>query len=153
MALVDWADEEGARFSRSLFGSAACVGTLDIDVLRGLTDREGDRLPEILAAHGVDTVGQELLARAAEGRGPTLTSSLWLNGGIWTNFNGLTVGNAANAQGNTLIATNLTTFGGFGAINGQGEETFPCAAAEEAFFSVSAFIPLTPRIARRDDAL
>ena len=54
VALVDWADEEGARFSRSLFGSAACVGTLDVDVLRGLTDKEGDKLPEVLAAHGVD---------------------------------------------------------------------------------------------------
>ncbi len=54
VALVDWADEEGARFSRSLFGSAACVGTLDIDVLRGLTDKEGSKLPEVLAAHGVD---------------------------------------------------------------------------------------------------
>ncbi len=54
VALVDWADEEGARFSRSLFGSAASVGTLDIDVLRGLTDKEGAKLPEVLAAHGVD---------------------------------------------------------------------------------------------------
>lgn len=54
IALVDWADEEGARFSRSLFGSAASVGTLDIDVLRGLIDREGNKLPEVLAAHGVD---------------------------------------------------------------------------------------------------
>ena len=54
IALVDWADEEGARFSRSLFGSAASVGTLDIDVLRGLTDKDGNQLPEVLAAHGVD---------------------------------------------------------------------------------------------------
>ncbi|HSB86571.1 MAG TPA: Zn-dependent hydrolase [Ilumatobacteraceae bacterium] len=54
VALVDWADEEGARFSRSLFGSAAAVGTLDIEVLRGLTDKEGNKLPEVLAAHGVD---------------------------------------------------------------------------------------------------
>ena len=54
VALVDWADEEGARFSRSLFGSAASVGTLDIDVLRGLTDKEGNKLPEVLAEHGVD---------------------------------------------------------------------------------------------------
>ncbi len=54
VAVVDWADEEGARFSRSLFGSAACMGTLDIEVLRGLTDREGQRLPEVLADHGVD---------------------------------------------------------------------------------------------------
>ncbi|HEY7627458.1 MAG TPA: M20/M25/M40 family metallo-hydrolase, partial [Ilumatobacteraceae bacterium] len=54
VALVDWADEEGARFSRSLFGSAACAGTLDVDVLRGLTDRDGNQLPDVLAAHGVD---------------------------------------------------------------------------------------------------
>jgi N-carbamoyl-L-amino-acid hydrolase len=54
VALVDWADEEGARFSRSLFGSAACVGTLDVDVLRGLTDKDGSKLPDILREHGVD---------------------------------------------------------------------------------------------------
>ena len=54
IALVDWADEEGARFSRSLFGSAACMGTLDIEVLRGLTDKEGAALPQVLAEHGVD---------------------------------------------------------------------------------------------------
>ncbi len=42
VALVDWADEEGARFSRSLFGSAAVVGTLDLEVLRGL-QRQGGR--------------------------------------------------------------------------------------------------------------
>ncbi len=53
-ALVDWADEEGARFSRSLFGSAAVVGTLDVDILRGLKDRQGDALPEVLAQHGVN---------------------------------------------------------------------------------------------------
>ena len=54
VACVDWADEEGARFSRSLFGSAASMGTLDIEVLRGLSDKEGARLPEILGQHGVD---------------------------------------------------------------------------------------------------
>ncbi len=29
--LVDWADEEGARFGKSLFGSSACSGHLDLD--------------------------------------------------------------------------------------------------------------------------
>jgi len=52
-ALVDWADEEGARFSRSLFGSAAVVGTLDIDILRDLKDRWGNALPDVVAEHGV----------------------------------------------------------------------------------------------------
>lgn len=54
VALVDWADEEGARFSRSLFGSAAVAGTLDVDIVRSLADKEGNRLPDVLAEHGVD---------------------------------------------------------------------------------------------------
>jgi hydantoinase/carbamoylase family amidase len=54
LKLVDWADEEGARFGRSLLGSSAAAGTLDPDAVRGLTDAEGTRLPDALAAHGVD---------------------------------------------------------------------------------------------------
>jgi allantoate deiminase len=52
--LVDWADEEGARFGRSLLGSSAVSGTLEPDSVRGLTDRDGTALPDALAAHGVD---------------------------------------------------------------------------------------------------
>jgi N-carbamoyl-L-amino-acid hydrolase len=54
LKLVDWADEEGARFGRSLLGSSACAGTLDPDSVRGLTDRDGHTLPDALAAHGVE---------------------------------------------------------------------------------------------------
>jgi allantoate deiminase len=53
LKLVDWADEEGARFGRSLMGSSAAAGTLDPDAVRGLTDRDGWALPDALAAHGV----------------------------------------------------------------------------------------------------
>jgi N-carbamoyl-L-amino-acid hydrolase len=52
--LVNWADEEGARFGRSLFGSSACAGTLDPGELRGLRDRDGIALPDALAEHGVE---------------------------------------------------------------------------------------------------
>jgi len=52
--LVDWADEEGARFGKSLFGSAACSGKLDMDEARGLRDRDGVTLPEALRGIGVD---------------------------------------------------------------------------------------------------
>lgn len=57
-ALVDWADEEGARFSRSLFGSGAVAGTLDLDILRELKDRWGNALPDVVGEHGVslDTI-------------------------------------------------------------------------------------------------
>lgn len=52
--LVSWADEEGARFGRSLFGSSAAAGSMaDQDELRQLTDRDGIALPDALAEHGV----------------------------------------------------------------------------------------------------
>lgn len=51
--LVDWADEEGARFGRSLLGSSAVSGSLDPDEVRGLKDKDGIGLPEALAEHGV----------------------------------------------------------------------------------------------------
>jgi allantoate deiminase len=54
LRLVDWADEEGARFGRSLFGSGAAAGTLKPDDVRGLKDREGVALPDALAEHGVE---------------------------------------------------------------------------------------------------
>ena len=52
--LVDWADEEGARFGRSLFGSSACSGFLDMDEARGLRDKDGVPLIAALAEHGID---------------------------------------------------------------------------------------------------
>jgi hydantoinase/carbamoylase family amidase len=53
--LVNWADEEGARFGRSLFGSSAAGGSMrDQDELRQLVDRDGIALPDALAEHGVD---------------------------------------------------------------------------------------------------
>jgi beta-ureidopropionase / N-carbamoyl-L-amino-acid hydrolase len=53
--LVDWADEEGARFGRSLFGSSAAAGSMaDQDELRALSDRDGVSLPDALREHGVD---------------------------------------------------------------------------------------------------
>ena len=54
LRLVDWADEEGARFGRSLFGSSACAGTLEVDEVRDLRDREGERLEDVVARHDVD---------------------------------------------------------------------------------------------------
>jgi len=54
LRLVDWADEEGARFGRSLFGSGAAAGALAPDDVRGLKDRGGVALPDALREHGVD---------------------------------------------------------------------------------------------------
>ncbi|HVL65984.1 MAG TPA: Zn-dependent hydrolase [Vicinamibacterales bacterium] len=54
LAVVDWADEEGARFGRSLVGSSAAGGSLKVDDLRALTDKQGTRMPDALRQHGVD---------------------------------------------------------------------------------------------------
>src|SRR5258708_6629203 len=52
--LVNWADEEGARFGRSLFGSSAAAGSMrDQDELAKLTDRDGVTLPDAAGRYGV----------------------------------------------------------------------------------------------------
>jgi len=52
--LVDWADEEGARFGRSLLGSSAFAGTHSIEADRKRTDKDGIRMDDALRRCGVD---------------------------------------------------------------------------------------------------
>jgi len=71
--LVNWADEEGARFGRSLFGSSATAGSMaDQDELRQLTDAEGVRLPDALGEYGVD------LDRALDARSQLRSAAAYL---------------------------------------------------------------------------
>src|SRR3954467_4782427 len=67
LKLVDWADEEGARFGRSLLGSSAAAGTLDPEAVRHLKDNQGVALPEALKEDGVDldTMGEAELPEIA----------------------------------------------------------------------------------------
>jgi N-carbamoyl-L-amino-acid hydrolase len=56
--LVNWADEEGARFGRSLFGSSAAAGSMaDQEELRQRRDSDGVALPDALRERGVDLDG------------------------------------------------------------------------------------------------
>ena len=52
--LVDWADEEGARFGRSLFGSSAASGTMNPDDLRELADKQGIKLVDAVGKYGIN---------------------------------------------------------------------------------------------------
>jgi N-carbamoyl-L-amino-acid hydrolase len=71
--LVSWADEEGARFGRSLFGSSAAAGSMrDQDELRSLKDLDGLALPDVLREHGVE------LDRALEARTELETAAAYL---------------------------------------------------------------------------
>jgi hydantoinase/carbamoylase family amidase len=63
LVLVDWADEEGARFGRSLFGSSAAAGSLDPAELADARDAEGRTASEVLSENGVD------LEQAPQARG------------------------------------------------------------------------------------
>ncbi len=53
LILIDFADEEGSRFGRSLFGSSALAGTLDPAALKGLADGEGHPIATVLGEAGV----------------------------------------------------------------------------------------------------
>jgi N-carbamoyl-L-amino-acid hydrolase len=71
--LVNWADEEGARFGRSLFGSSAAAGSMaDQDDLRQRKDANGVFLPDALREHGVD------LDRALEARSRLESAAAYL---------------------------------------------------------------------------
>jgi N-carbamoyl-L-amino-acid hydrolase len=54
IAVVDWADEEGARFGRSLLGSSAAGGSLVVEDVRGLVDKQGTALVDALRENGVE---------------------------------------------------------------------------------------------------
>jgi allantoate deiminase len=54
IAVVDWADEEGARFGRSLLGSSAASGSLEVSEVRALVDKQGTALPDALKENGVE---------------------------------------------------------------------------------------------------
>ena len=54
LRLIDWADEEGARFGRSLVGSGAAGGSLNIEDIRNLKDRQGVTQADALKENGVD---------------------------------------------------------------------------------------------------
>jgi len=72
LVLVDWADEEGARFGCSLFGSSAFAGSLDPGALAGLRDADGLAIEAVLAEHGVELERAPLCAGRRAGLGAYL---------------------------------------------------------------------------------
>jgi len=72
LVLVDFADEEGARFGRSLFGSSAVAGTLDPAAVAALRDRDGTPIADALAENGIDLERAPLAAARRERLGAFL---------------------------------------------------------------------------------
>jgi hydantoinase/carbamoylase family amidase len=140
LRVVDWADEEGARFGKSLFGSSACSGSLELDQVRGLVDAAGVRLPDALAAVGIDferikDSGRELATAAAYlelhiEQGPVLLDL------------GLALGAVLGTFG---VERHAVTFRGQAAHSGST----PMNRRRDAFLAAARMAPEISEIARR----
>jgi N-carbamoyl-L-amino-acid hydrolase len=142
LRLVDWADEEGARFGRSLLGSSAAAGSLDVKAVRDLRDAEGTRLEDALRACGVivDDMhkAQEALQRINAKaylemhieQGPVLESMQRSAGVVLGTFG---------------LERNMVRFVGQAAHSGST----PIAMRRDAFLAAAAFALECREIARR----
>lgn len=108
--LVDWADEEGARFGSSTFGSSAVAGLLDLDGVMRLEDAEGNRLQEVLAGYGITaaTMG----APSAELSGIDTLLELHIEQGPVLETAGVPLGVPTGAAAARRIAVTFTGKGG-----------------------------------------
>ena len=141
VSLVDWADEEGARFGKSLFGSSACSGNLDMDEARTLHDKDGISLPTALKEQGIDfekvkDSGRELANAAAYvelhiEQGPVLLDL------------GLPLGAVLGTFG---VERHAITFHGQGAHSGST----PMNRRKDAFLAAAKMSPEIYRIAERN---
>lgn len=138
--LVDWADEEGARFGKSLFGSSACSGNLNLEEARGLKDKDGIRLVDALREVGID------LERVKASRGELKNAAAYLELHI--------------EQGPVLLEMDLplaAVLGTFGverhAINFHGQAAHsgstPMNRRKDAFLAAARMSPEIYRIAER----
>lgn len=129
LALVEWADEEGARFGHSLFGSSAVAGTLNVAEARELTDAAGLRLGEVVAEHGV------VLDRLAEARQEVHGALAYLEAhieqGPVLEREGLPIGAVSGTVG---VERHLVTFRGQTAHSGST----PMDARRDTFLAAAA---------------
>jgi N-carbamoyl-L-amino-acid hydrolase len=138
--LVDWADEEGARFGKSLFGSSACSGNLNMEEARVLKDKDGIGLPEALSKAGIEfervkESGRELASAAAYielhiEQGPVLLDL------------GLPLGAVLGTFG---VERHAVLFHGQAAHSGST----PMNRRKDAFLAAAKMSPETYRIAER----
>ncbi len=97
VAFVDFADEEGARFARSLFGSSAVSGHLVPSELADLRDRQGNRLEDVLHEYGVEISG--VLAAGNRLDGARACLELHIEQGPVLEAEGLAVGTVLGTVG------------------------------------------------------
>jgi N-carbamoyl-L-amino-acid hydrolase len=138
--LVDWADEEGARFGKSLYGSSACAGTLDLAEARGLKDRQGVTLPDALRAVGIDL--ERAKDSGAELKGAAAYLELHIEQGPVLLDLGLPLGAVLGTFG---VERHAITFRGQAAHSGST----PMNRRKDAFLAAARMSPEIYEIARR----
>ena len=138
--LVDWADEEGARFGKSLFGSSACSGKLDMDEARSLRDKQGIGLPEALKTVGVDF--ERVKESGAELKNAAAYLELHIEQGPVLLDLGLPLGVVLGTFG---VERHAITFHGQAAHSGST----PMNRRKDAFLAAAKMSPEIYRIAER----
>ncbi len=138
--LVDWADEEGARFGRSLFGSSAVAGRLNLEWVSRLTDTDGVRLPDAVQAYGVDLMTAEQAHRQIADAGAYL--EMHVEQGPVLESLGLPLGAVIGCYG---IERHQLTFSGMAAHAGG----FPMHLRRDAFLAAARFALEVREIAKR----
>jgi len=138
--LVDWADEEGARFGKSLFGSSACAGTLDIEEARHLRDRDGITLADALRTVGIEL--ENVKASGAELADAAAYLELHVEQGPVLLDKGLVLGTVLGTFG---VERHAITFHGQAAHSGST----PMARRHDAFLAAARMAPEIYSIAAR----
>lgn len=138
--LVDWADEEGARFGRSLFGSSAVAGRLNLEWVSRLVDTDGVRLPEAVRAFGVDVTTAEQAHRQIASAGAYL--EMHIEQGPVLESLGLPLGAVIGCYG---IERHQLVFSGTAAHAGG----FPMHLRHDAFLAAARFALEVREIAKR----
>jgi N-carbamoyl-L-amino-acid hydrolase len=142
MAVVDFADEEGARFSRSLLGSSGASGSLVPDSVRGLVDRQGVRLVDALAENGVELDRMPDARRSLDERRPRAYLELHIEQGPVLEAMGRSTAAVVGTYG---VERHVLRFVGQAAHSGST----PIAMRRDAFLAAAETALACREIARR----
>jgi allantoate deiminase len=142
LAVVDFADEEGARFGRSLLGSSGASGSLGADSVRGLVDRQGVRLVDALAENGVDLDRMVEARHALDARRPRAYLELHIEQGPVLEAMGRSTGVVIGTFG---VERHVLRFVGQAAHSGST----PIAMRRDAFLAAAETALACREIARR----
>jgi allantoate deiminase len=142
LAVVDFADEEGARFSRSLLGSSGASGSLVPDSVRSLLDRQGVRLADALAENGVEVDRMPEARRSLDARHPRAYLELHIEQGPVLEAMGRSTGAVIGTYG---VERHVLRFVGQAAHSGST----PIAMRRDAFLAAAETALACREIAKR----